>query len=110
MSRLGDSSHFEWDIEEVIDVPDDDHDEGDIQEHRFQASAVEVVAHLKNTPAAGCRWEVVLVLTTDDERSWAYVDMDTMTLPPYFEDANGSKTRKVAKRFHDELARALKIS
>ena len=112
MSRLGDWSEFEWDIEEVHAVETDLIEEGEVLDHNFLESAAEGVAFLQKhkTAPADIRYEMVLVLDTDDGRSWAYVDMETMMLPLHFEDAERCKTRKVAKRFHNELAKAVKYA
>jgi hypothetical protein len=104
MAQLGDKLKYEWDVEEV----DSDEDCPDVMEHYFQASAKECVEFIKKPPPAERRWNVVLVLDDQDSRSWAYVDMDTMKLPEYFENAEGRNTRRVPVRFHDELAKAVR--
>jgi hypothetical protein len=108
MAQQGDYSIYEWDVEEVTTLENDNHSKGDIQEHYFQTSAADCVDHCKQQPSNGCHWEICIVLDTHDSRSWAYVDMDAMTLPEWFEDAAGRNTRKVPKRFHDELSKAIK--
>jgi hypothetical protein len=111
MARKGDWSDYEWDIEEVQAVDAKDAEENEVLGHNFLDSAAEGIALLqKGKPSADERFEMVLVLTTDSGRSWAYVDMDAMTLPEYFCDAAWAETRKVPKKFHAELAKAIKNS
>lgn len=104
----GDWSVYEWDVERVTTRDTADHEEGEVIDHHFQESAMGCIECIKNSAGDGLEWRIVLVLDTQDGRSWAYVDPDEMTLDTHLEDAYGKKTRKVPRRFHDELAKALK--
>ena len=102
----GDWTQYEWDVEKVTTIDTADHEEGEVIEHFHQTSAQDCIKHTQQPAGDGCEWRIVLVLDTQDGRSWAYVN-DDMTLDTHFEDAYERKTRKVPKRFHEELAKAL---
>ena len=104
MAQTGDYSVYEWDVEEV------DTFSGDVLEHYFQKTAIDCVLQYKQKPSDDCHWEICIVLDTYDGRSWAYLDMETMKLPEWFEDASGKNVRKVPKRFHLEIDRAMNKS
>jgi len=103
----GDWTQYEWDVERVATFDTEDFAEGDITDHYHQQSAKDCIELIKRPADDGFEWRIVLVLDTQDGRSWAYVH-DDMTLDTHFEDACERKTRKVPKRFHEELAKALK--
>lgn len=108
MGQRGDWSAYEWDVELVNTITTDECEEGEIIDHNFFNTSKECVDYVLKYPTpVNNKLEIVLVLDTHDGRSWAYVDMETMTLPEWFEDAAGCETRKVPKRFHLELAKSL---
>lgn len=93
---------YEWDVEEVTSEESDSHDKGEVVEHWFQDSFADCVKQCSKPPYPGTEWVTVLVCTTDDSRSWAYLK-DDGALPEYFEDAYQHRTRKVPKCFHTEV-------
>ncbi len=95
---------YEWDVEEVTDVESERYEEGEVIEHWHQESYADCQHLTAQKAPSGMRFEIVLVCNTFDDRSWAYVENGK--LPKYFENAYQNKTRKVPKRFHDELAKA----
>jgi hypothetical protein len=92
---------YEWDVEEVSTLPED---QGDIIEHWFQTSYAGCVKKSAEAPQAGAEWKVVLVRDDDEGRSWAY--MDDGKLPEHFTDANGADCAKVPQKFHAEVQRS----
>lgn len=91
---------YEWDVERVETYEDG---ENDIHDHFHQSTYADCVKQAKEPLDLGEHWDIVLVCDDDSGRSWAY--LANGALPEYFEDAGGSKTRKVPQRFHDEVSR-----
>lgn len=100
---------YEWDVEEVADGDSDDLEDGEVIEHWFQESYSGCLFQMRKEPNDGTKWQAVLVCNTDDSRSWAYLQ-DDGTLPEFFEDAYQQQTRKVPKRFHEEVFKAAKVA
>jgi hypothetical protein len=96
------SAIYEWDVEEVTSEETEDHEQGEVIEHWFQESYSDCVKQSSKPCHPGTEWVTVLVCDTNDSRSWAYLNEDS-TLPEYFEDAYQHRTRKVPKRFHNEV-------
>jgi hypothetical protein len=99
----GDWSVYEWDVEEVR--PDEEFGD-EVVEHYFQNSFADCLKKINEPTEDGRRWGICIVLDTADRRSWAYMDMQSKTLPGFFEDAAGGRTRKVPRRFHKEVSKA----
>jgi hypothetical protein len=96
---------YEWDVELVEDVDEDE--EKEILEHFHQTSFAECFDFVvKNPPASGTCYQIVLVRDDDDRRAWAYLE-DNKALPEQFEDADGRDYAKVPKRFHDQVAKVI---
>jgi len=96
---------YEWDCELQTTVHTEEHEAGEVLDHRFQASYQRVKDYIESTiPDEGCVFVAVLVRTDDDNRAWAYVEDGK--LPEYFLDAYSSEYRKVPKQFHIEVAKA----
>jgi hypothetical protein len=95
---------YEWDVELQTTVDAEEHEIGEVLDHRFQASYQRVKDFINATvPDEGCEFVAVLIRTDDDNRAWAYVQDGK--LPEYFLDAYNSEYRKVPKKFHDEVAK-----
>jgi len=96
---------YEWDCELQTVVDSEEHEAGEVLDHRFQASYQRVKDYIETTvPDEGCKFVAVLVLTDDNNRAWAYVEDGK--LPEFFLDAYNSEYRKVPKMFHAEVAKA----
>lgn len=97
---------YEWDVEACAAADTAEHEEGEVLEHWHQSSYKDAYAFYKRVPAAGERYELVLVRDDDNGRSWAYCD-ENGRLPDHFEDAYNCETAKVPKRFVAEVSRVL---
>ena len=100
---------YEWDVEEVADGDSEGLEDGEVIEHWFQESYADCFAQITKTPMMGAKWQTVLVCNTDDSRSWAYMQ-DNGLLEEFFEDAYERRTRRVPKRFHNEVFKAAKVA
>lgn len=96
---------YEWDIETV-----DEH--GDIvdHDHSYKLKGKCKPSELNS------KYRLVLVRDVCDQagsvedRTWGYVNLDTMTLPEYTSDAYDRESYKVPKKFHEELKRFISAS
>jgi hypothetical protein len=96
---------YEWDCELQTTVDSEEHEVGEVLDHRFKASYQSAKDFIDTTvPDEGCKFVAVLVRTDDDKRAWAYVEDGK--LPEYFLDAYDSEYRRVPKAFHAEVAKA----
>jgi hypothetical protein len=94
---------YEWDCEVVASADTEYLAEGDIIEHLFGISLLDVkLASRQFPPEDGERHEIVLVRDDDDRRSWAY--LADGKLPEFFYDADGKPYKRVPQRFHKEVA------
>lgn len=94
---------YEWDVETVADGDSAENEDGEILDHNHCESYAEARRIADMEPEDGTRHVIVLVRDDDEGRSWAYLDEDGK-LPEYFEDAYNQPVRKVAKKFHEEVA------
>lgn len=99
---------YEWDIETV--VSDDNVENQDIvnHDHSDQLDFPDDVLRDAINGVQVCGHFTRLVLVCDDNagRSWAYVESGE--LPTHFKCCYGDPAQRVPKRFHSELARAMK--
>ena len=98
---------YEWGVETVTAVDNEDHEENEVLDHDFCGSFAQAKAIADCAPPEGCRFDIVLVRDDDDRRSWAY--LDDGKLPLYAEDANGSQWGEIPKKFHQEVAVKVEI-
>lgn len=96
-------TYYEWDVESV-----DEH--GDIQDHDHCDTLKGYGVTFKPSEVSKSQ-QLVLVRDVCDQfgsvedRTWGYVDIESMTLPEYTKDALGCEGFKIPKKFHAELKR-----
>ena len=92
---------YEWDVETVADGDTADHEDGECIDHNHCISYMQAVLAARETPPAGCRFQIVLVRDDDSRRAWAYITLGK--LPTHFTDADGNDYKPVPQRFHKEV-------
>lgn len=98
------SVHYEWDVE-AIDENDD------IQEHFFCKSFAEAMstrARLKAEGVEGERFDVALVRTSEDGRTWAYLEQrgeGRFVIGEHFFDAFENRRTKIPVKYLAEISR-----
>jgi hypothetical protein len=95
---------YEWDCETQTTQETDEHEAGEVIDHRHGESYAQVAAFAAETAPPGTQYALVLVRDDDAGRSWAYVENGK--LPEFFHDADGAQGARVPKRFHAEVARS----
>lgn len=94
--------HYEWDVE-TVEVEHGNPDVQVVDHYHCETFKEALIQSLKGEPLQGLRYDIVLVRDDDDDRSWAYFDVKTGTIPEYSCDAYNQNAFKIPKRFHAEV-------
>ena len=99
---------YEWDIETIERQTDGDEEVLDHYHAEKLKDYPEGALTAENEPYEYNA--LVLVRDSDGDRVWAYVDLTTLELPEFCDDAWQTETDvKVPQRFHTEIARWRKL-